>query len=295
MFSKLPRDIKTLQMITGKPTKVPNKLISHLIEMLNPNPSIDLKPILQYMVETMRVIIPNLNSFNMAIGKARKLMNAKYTGRLEINRILDLNKQEKLTREKNQETNLKKQLDNEIEIEYKDIINIVEQGFESHKLADKIMLACLASGRRGIEIIRITKFSESKKPDVIHVKGGAKQRGSEILDCHIPLLFMNSKQFLDLINLIRSETDTEDMKKINNSQLSKKFLQNVINRVKKYFNIKAPRIGTHLLRKIYSAIIAKKAEDKQKSGIVAASKALGHNCLATTLHYQNVKILNYHK
>ena len=119
MFSKMPRDLHTLQMITGNPTKVPNRLITRLIERLNPNPSIDLKPVLTYMIETMRVIIPNLNSLNMSVGLARKLMNAKYIGRLEINRILDLTDKEKLKRMSFQEKALKVQLNNEIKIEYK--------------------------------------------------------------------------------------------------------------------------------------------------------------------------------
>jgi len=295
MFSKLPRDIKTLQMLTGKPTKVPNKLIVALVDMLNPNPSIDLKPILTYMIETMRVIIPNLNSLNMSVGKARKLMNAKYPGRLEINRILDLTNDEKQKRLKFQEKALKTQLSNEIKIEYKDILDVIDHTKESHKLADKIILACLASGRRGIEILRITNFTESKLPGRIHIKGVAKQKGSDILDCEIPLLFMKPKEFLDLIKLIRGYTDTAEMRKLSNAKLSKKFLQNVVNRVKKYFNIRAPRVGAHVLRKIYGAIVAKQAEQEEKSGLVATSEALGHNCLATTLHYENIKILNYPK
>ena len=296
MFSKLPRDLKTIQMITGKPTKVPNKLITALVDMLNPNPSIDLNPILSYMMDTMRVIIKNLNSLNMSVGMARKLMNAKYPARLEINRILDLTPEEKLKRMEFQEKALKAQLSNEIKIEYKAILDIVEHVKESHKLADKIILACLASGRRGIEILRTTEFAESKIPDMIHIRGVAKQKkGTEILDCEIPLLFMNPKEFVDLVKLIRGYTDTAEMKKLSNTRLSKKFMQNVINRVKKYFDITAPRVGAHVLRKIFSAIVAENAKRVGKSGLVASSEALGHNCLSTTLHYENVKILNYPK
>ena len=280
-------------MITGKPTKVPNKLITALVDMLNPNPSIDLKPILSYLMETMRVIIPNLNSLNMSVGMARKLMNAKYPGRMEINRILDLTDDEKKYRMEFQEKALKTQLSNEIKIEYKAILDIVDHAKESHKLADKIILACLASGRRGIEILRITDFAESKIPDRIHIRGVAKhKKNTDILDCEIPLLFMKPKEFVDLMAEIREYTDTAELKKLTNTRLSKKFMQNVINRVKKYFTIKAPRVGAHVLRKIYGAIIA---EQSDEHGIVAASAALGHNCLATTLHYDNVKILNYPK
>ena len=106
---------------------------------------------------------------------------------------------------------------------------------------------------------------------------------------------MKPKEFIDLIKLIRGYTDTAEMKKLTNAKLSKKFMQNVINRVKKYFDIKAPRVGAHVLRKIYGAIIAEKARREDKSGLLATSEALGHNCLATTLHYENVKILNYPK
>tara|TARA_R110001606_G_scaffold289581_1_gene437550 strand:- start:96 stop:983 length:888 start_codon:yes stop_codon:yes gene_type:complete len=293
MFSKLPRNLKTIQMITGKPTTVPNKLITALVDMLNPNPSIDLKPILSYLMETMRVIIPNLNSLNMSVGMARKLMNAKYPARLEVNRILDLTDDEKLKRMAFQEKALKTQLTNEIKVEYKAILDIVDHVKESHKLADKIILACLASGRRGIEILRITDFAESKIPDRIHIRGVAKQKGSDILDCEIPLLFMKPKEFIDLIKLIRGYTDTAETKSMNNSRLSKKFMQNVINRVKKYFTITAPRVGAHVLRKIYGAIIAEQAKRADKSGLLATSEALGHHCLATTLHYDNIKILNY--
>ena len=293
MFSKLPRDLKTLQMITGKPFKVPNKLIESLVNMLNPNPDIDLKPILNYMMDTMRVIIPNLNSLNMSVGKARKLMNAKYPKRLEINRILDLSPKEKLQREKAQEKNLKTQLSNEIKVEYKDILEIVEHAKASNKLADKIMLACLASGRRGIEVLRITEFSESKDKGVIHIEGLAKEKNSDVRNCDIPLLFISQKEFLDLIKFIRTKTNSKEMKELTNAQLSKKFLQNVNNRVKKYFNIQAPRIGAHLLRKIYSAIISEIAKEKGESSIVKMNESLGHNCLATTLHYDNVKVLNY--
>lgn len=293
MFSKLPRDIKTLQMITGKPFKVPNKLISALVDMLNPNPNIDLKPILTYMMDTMRVIIPNLNSLNMSVGKARKLMNAKYPNRLEINRILDLSPEEKLKREKAQQTNLKTQLSNEIKIDYKDILEIIDHTKESNKLADKIILACLASGRRGIEILRITKFDESKDKDMVHIQGLAKEKNETIRDCDIPLLFITQKEFLDLIKFIRTKSDSKEMKKLTNAQLAKRFMQNVNNRVKKYFKVQAPRIGAHLLRKIYSAIISEKAKTEGKSAIVKINEALSHNCLATTLHYDNVKILNY--
>ncbi len=295
MFSKLPRDIKTLQMITGKPTKVPNKLILELVKMLNPNPSIDLKPILTYMIETMRVIIPNLNSLNVSVGKARKLMNAKYPGRLEINRILDLSKSEKETREKLQEANLKTQLSNEIKIDYKDIENVIEHVKSSNKLADKIILACLSSGRRGIEILRVTKFSESKRTGLIHIRGLSKQKGYEIADCEIPLLFMKANDFITLMSDIRKSTDSAEMKELTNAKLSKKFLQNVINRVKKYFNITAPRVGAHVLRKIWGAIIAERAKREGKNGLVATSDALNHKCLATTLHYSNLTILNYPK
>ena len=196
---------------------------------------------------------------------------------------------EKQSKEKVVEANTEKKKFNR-----EQVLQIIQEIKNSTDYIDAIILVCIATGSRLIEVLRISDYNEVVgNPNRVMIsglaKGSGKSRETNLnKDVDRPILVITYKELNDAVQLIRKNVrEQTDKLGLNNQELSKKYNEIVNRRVKK---LKLASTS-YDLRKIYANLSYELIADQSK---ITKNRwiqlILGHNDINTSLHYNNVSL-----
>jgi len=294
-----------------------NLVIQH-IDKLNIE---ELRSIINPLDKITRGLTSNKNTLKGIFTKIRKPIRLKYGKDSEYWKIILLGKfgftkSERKKMDKSDLKRLKKNAENQTEIDITDILDLLLKTSKSHDMLDRIIAVMLACGMRKIELLNddISTFSIIKSNDYrngwMSQKGIAKQlayNGDELI-IEYPIIGISGENVMRLINRIRREFNTNPSvikfrKKIKN----KEELNGVLGSIHTYNKHLCAMVRelipqankvyskTHLLRRIYGNIaydligINLKPSKTRNSFL---QDILGHTSQAMSLHYNTVRILN---
>ena len=196
---------------------------------------------------------------------------------------------EKQSKEKVVEANTEKKKFNR-----EQVLQIIQEIKNSTDYIDAIILVCITTGSRLIEVLRISDYNEVVgNPNRVMIsglaKGSGKSRETNLnKDVERPILVITYKELNDAVQLIRKNVrEQTDKLGLNNQELSKKYNEIVNRRVKK---LKLASTS-YDLRKIYANLSYELIADQSK---ITKNRwiqlILGHESLETSLHYNNVSL-----
>eukprot|EP00808_Paulinella_micropora_P016185 g17380.t1 len=124
---------------------------------------------------------------------------------------------------------------------------------KSKKMTDLIILLQLATGRRLIEVLRITSTPPEAKEQkgYIVIDKVAKDKKGAISNIEIPLIHISYNDMRTAWEAVR-ETMTDEDKEKTNQALTNKYDGRISKRMKELFNDE--KASSHLARKIYGAL-----------------------------------------
>ena len=246
----------------------------------------DFKKNLQWVMEYLETNNESLNTMNNQVTTTRKILKFIYPGEDEvINAIIKMPKEQMDLRFKNQAKALTKALSNKVVISFDKLEKIAEDLESKTDLGSKIILAQLATGRRLIEILKVSNFApDPEHKNYIIVDKFAK--GQTQTNVKVPLNFITYSELDALMHDIRGKVKVG---KLDNSQLTNKYIKRVNGKVKKLFPEIASleRKGSHILRKLYAMRACKLFKASHIDDVAYISSILGHESILSSCHYKN--------
>eukprot|EP00808_Paulinella_micropora_P022496 g53488.t1 len=249
-YKDQPDLIAKLQPLTKSKS---NALIVQLVNLIvqHGNSKSNLKKNLTW---TMGAIehIENVNTKDAYLTKLRKAFKAHHEKEeKQINKALSLTEEERTkkatTQIKKRNANLKNIKDFEPEL----VMRVMDTLNESNKLVDMIILLQLATGRRLIEVLRITDLpQEAKQPHYIIIDKVAKDKKGHIKDIEVPLIHISYDDMKTAWQAVRDGLSESDKAK-SNEDLTNKFNARVSKRMTDLFE---RPMTSHMSRKIYGAM-----------------------------------------
>ena len=154
-----------------------------------------------------------------------------------------------------------------------DILNIIIDNYDSNDIYNVAVSLLLASGLRPIELFdRVDTEPIEGKLSYIKFCNLAKKRNDIV--CNIrPLVYLNSKVFIKLLNKVRNSLKIKIIKE--SGELNKSIANSLSRRVKRIFN---KDFQVRMLRPIYGNMAYEIYADKQKTNLnVYLQEILGHS------------------
>lgn len=210
--------------------------------------------------------------------------------------LLQLAKKEKQKRVDKNRGALMNNMENMIIIKRKDINKIVEE-LDTNVQNDKIILLTLATGRRFIEVMRVSDITKSEKKGHIKITGLAKQRldrdKNPINEIDVPLKFIDYKTMKKYLAEVRENIPEE----YDNEKLTNMYVKPVNKRIKQLFpEIDDKYANTRLLRKIYGSIAVEEDKPQTLHSSIYLNYVLGHTKNSNSYkNYVNIDIIPNHK
>ena len=181
---------------------------------------------------------------------------------------------------------------NRKQFERQSVIDLIYKLRGSEDFKDKVILVCLTTGARFIEVLRISTFIPvPTNPNEILVQSVAKKKDkSEEFQVIRPLLVLRAEEVVPVVEDIRTITDSGRDSELTNTQLSGKYNSSINRRLKTY-----GLGGTlHDLRKLYGTLTYEFYTNRNKTSLNAWLKnILGHERLETSLHYNTIALRSH--
>eukprot|EP00808_Paulinella_micropora_P000368 g41217.t1 len=279
--------IGKLQKITGSER---TSLIVLLVELIKKYGK-SVKNLKKNLAWTMGTLehIEKVNTKDAYLTKLRKAYKEHHEKEeKQINKALALTEEErtqKATKQiKKRNANLKDIKDFEPDL----ITSVMDKLNESNKLVDLIILLQLATGRRLIEVLRITDLpQEAKTPNYIIIDKVAKDKKGYIKDIEVPLIHITYEDMKSAWEAVRAGLNEKDKAK-SNEDLTNKFNARISRRMTDLLKKKAT---SHLARKIYGAMAYRQFAPGNIDRSVYLSQVLGHvEDSEASRYYANVKV-----
>eukprot|EP00808_Paulinella_micropora_P027458 g5395.t1 len=279
--------IGKLQKITGSER---TSLIVLLVELIKKYGK-SVKNLKKNLAWTMGTLehIEKVNTKDAYLTKLRKAYKEHHEKEeKQINKALALTEEERTQKATNQikkrNANLKDIKDFAPDL----ITSIMDKLNESNKLVDLIILLQLATGRRLIEVLRITDLpQEAKTPNYIIIDKVAKDKKGYIKDIEVPLIHITYEDMKSAWEAVRAGLNEKD-KARTNEDLTNKFNARISRRMTELF--KQP-MTSHMSRKIWGAMSYRQFAPANIDRSVYLSKILGHTeDSESSRFYANVKV-----
>lgn len=208
---------------------------------------------------------------------------------------LSLTKDERQSKIDSQAVSRTKMLNDMFQITEDQIESIPRKFIDSEDWRDHALLLILATGRRLIEVLKVTprpKLSENK-PNYIIIKKQAKNGAKPRTNFEVPLILIAFDQMKKSWNIVR--TAMKPYKGKTNEELSDLVAKSVNRRMPEIMATGTPRrfLKSHILRKIYGTYSYKKFGNPRQNLILYLNDVLGHAVggEATSLNYNNIDIV----
>lgn len=245
----------------------------------------------QTMDKLFKLIYTNKNTISTNLGDYRKPIRNKFGQNSEIYKqsvyLMGLTQAESLQRREDYSNQVKaRNADREsLDVFFDDdIYKVMDQTINSSNPQDRIVAVILAVGSRLIEVLKVSKYEESKDNDnFIKITGIAKDRGNLGYEDKViirPIIRFTAKQIIEAVDYIRKNLTIEG----DNSKISDKYNSSVNKRVKKYLNT-----TSHKLRAI-SARLSYLLYGRGGVENTYVQEYLGHSSGEVSKSYQNVNV-----
>ena len=182
---------------------------------------------------------------------------------------------------------------NQKQIDESKIIEVVDKIKDSLDFVDLAILCELCAGSRIVEILNLSTFKKSKKPNYVIQNKVAKQENKNLeiqrKEIEKPILFISVSKFLENIKTIRDSLKNVKRKYKNSYEISQSQNAKINRKIKKLFG---EGFSSHTLRKIYGAISYEKFANENTSKSAWLSDKLGHQegSLNVSLSYSTVSV-----
>lgn len=202
-------------------------------------------------------------------------------------RLTDKERGEKVSRQQRKLTENLKEIDIYDPLA---IYKLMDDLNKSNKLTDLIILLQLATGRRLIEVLRITSTPPEVKgrPGYILIDKMAKTQASKINNIEVPLIHISYADMRKAWETVRGGLTDEDKKKTNQA-LTNTYNARVARRMRAIFDDDSAT--SHRARKIYGALSYREYAPDNIDRSLYLNKVLGHTEASLDgRNYANVKV-----
>eukprot|EP00808_Paulinella_micropora_P011669 g38943.t1 len=248
-----------------------------------------LKKKLKWVLSTIQHI-DKVNTKDAYLTRLRKAFKEQHpTKEAEILKELKLTDEERTKKATTQIKQRNKNLKEIKNYEPATVFKIMDNLNKSKKMTDLIILLQLATGRRLIEVLRITSTPpESKEQkNYIIIDKVAKDKKGAINNIEVPLIHISYNDMRTAWEAVR-ETLTDEDKTKTNQELTNKYDGRISRRMKELFNDK--KATSHLARKIYGAMAYREYAPANMDRSIFLSKVLGHvEESEASRNYANIK------
>jgi len=279
-FKKFIFDLYTM----GKPSTIKKTLTKEVVEDI---------------VSIFRILYTNKNTLSRLLSDFKKLIVSKEIVEQSVYENIRLTSEEYDSLRNNQTINItEKNLQPQTLNLRVPSINIIENMIRNDlypnpnknpkkKIIDLIILLCLASGCRKIEIMKELEFGiDATKQREIIIHKLAKNQSIPPEGIIRPLCFINHTEFMTMIRELRNflviDNNNTPLQDIHNEVLGKKYGDRLNRRFKKLFGREAT---LHDSRDIYGDIAYQNLNNNGISKIHYLQQLFGHSNLETSAHY----------
>eukprot|EP00808_Paulinella_micropora_P022277 g76314.t1 len=248
-----------------------------------------LKKNLQWTLNTLQHI-EKVNTKDSYLTRLRKAFKEQHpTKEAEINKELKLTDEERTKKATTQIKQRNKNLKEIKNYEPATVFKIMDTLNKSGKMTDLIILLQLATGRRLIEVLRITGTPPEAKEQkgYIVIDKVAKDKKGAINNIEVPLIHISYNDMRTAWEAVREALTDEDKKKTNQA-LTNKYDARISKRMRELFN--DDKATSHLARKIYGALAYREYAPANMDRSIFLSKVLGHvEESEASRNYANIK------
>ena len=284
--------IDSANQLLGGSTKSPYVALKRLI--LKKERKSTARANLPIVVALVRKLTGKVQTLDKRFTEMRKAYY-KHLPKDYVNSQLSLSKDERQSKIDSQAIARTKMLNDMFQITNNQIKSIPQKFIDSEDWRDHALLLILATGRRLIEVLKVTpkpKLSENETNRIIikkQAKNGAKPR----TNFEVPLILISFDQMKKSWNIVR--TAMKQHKKKTNEELSDILSKSVNQRMGDIMPAGTPRrfLKSHILRKIYGTYSFKTFGKPRQNLILYLNDVLGHAVggEATSLNYNNIEIV----
>lgn len=167
-----------------------------------------------------------------------------------------------------------------------EIYNAIDQGSNSTNPIENIIAVMLTTGSRLIEVLKVSTFNETDKPNFIKITGIAKDKARKGYENKViirPLIRLTAKEIVELVKKIRDQLNVAG----DNNAVSDRYNSQVNRIVKKIFPDQSPT--SHKLRYI-AANMAYILYGKGGTANIYIQGFLGHESGETSRTYQSINV-----
>lgn len=240
---------------------------------------------------------PNLNQRAKRFTSFRKLLKQRFGNNHPLvseHKKKGMTFEDHASRNKTQAKVRNQKLSNQVTVDEKDIMAILNETFSSDDVFDNIIALQLATGARFIEAVKLSTFKKiPNEPNMIEVSGIAKKRSEDDLELKRPLLGLSPDEVIELSKRIRKILKREypSIRNASNDDITKTLINNVNNRLKKY-NIDGVK-SSHDLRRLYVNLSYKNLPTRERKRLdkgLFIANTLGHSNMMSAPNYRNIRV-----
>jgi hypothetical protein len=239
---------------------------------------------LKFSAAFLRKDSTNVGTLQNRFTELKRLYLDIYEGAQEdmITSILSLSPAEVNEKISKQKAALRSNLQNKIDIGKDEIKNAIDTLRKSKDWHDKVLLIMLATGRRLIEVLKLSHDPLKNKSGDLVWFNLAKGRKDPV---YAPLLFIDYDELLKAWILVRKNVKSTGT----NKEITNRYNAALNNRVKELL----PALkGTHGLRAVYGKTATETKKPREMDSVLYLNKILGHHedTLETALYYKKINL-----
>lgn len=172
-----------------------------------------------------------------------------------------------------------------------EIYTAIENGIQSTNPAYKAIAVMLATGSRGIEVLKVSKYSETDKSNFIKITGIAKDRSKKGYENKVlvrPLIMLDATTVIDTVKYIRENINNTG----SNDDISSRYNSALNAAMKKLFP--EHKLSSHKTRYI-AGQMAYLLYGNNGTENIYIQQYLGHEDASTSRTYQSINVkLRHH-
>ena len=176
----------------------------------------------------IKILYENENTMESVCTEFRKPVRSKYGDKSEVYKqsVYNMGVSQERSQQRKEEYSAKVKARNASRAELQpiyveDIINVIQKLKVSNDPYEKSLALLLATGSRSIELFKVSKYYETNDPNIITVKGIAKdkgQRGYDKVVIQRPLVGLTGDEVIEYVHEVREDLDLKGT----NAQISAK-------------------------------------------------------------------------
>lgn len=261
---------------------------------------------LKWLSKVLRDISTNINTRDQRFTEVRKILMKLYPGEDNNEKMrihFKFSKTERQTKVAAQTKARTKQLKEVMSFNVDRVFEVVSELKLSSDPLNKILLLIMATGRRKIDVLKVTDLPTQVKSKyngkgifIDQVSKGSKDESKKRKDFVVPLLFISYTDMVDAWELVRQLIKDRGEEKLTNSRLGSRYGEKLNKRIRELFpdlkkRFSQQKVGTHILRKIYGAEAVRTFKPNTTNPTVFLNEVLGHveGSEGVALNYSNIE------